>query len=118
MSVFKKINSLINNQGAMMYLKNTSWLLFEKILKITAGLFIGIWVARYLGPEDFGEFSFALSFVGLFVALATLGLDGIVIRNLVNNQNQRNQILGSAFFLKFIGSILVLLLITTSTTFF
>lgn len=118
MSVFKKINSLINNQGAMMYLKNTSWLLFEKTLKITAGLFIGIWVARYLGPEDFGEFSFALSFVGLFIALATLGLDGIVIRNLVNNQNQRNQILGSAFFLKFIGSILVLLLITISTTFF
>jgi len=29
---------------------------FEKILRMFVGLFVGIWVARYLGPERFGLF--------------------------------------------------------------
>ena len=51
-----KIISLKNHQGFMKYFKNTSWLFFEKILRMFVGLFIGIWVARYLGPERFGLF--------------------------------------------------------------
>ena len=67
----------------MRYLKNTSWLFGEKVLRMVMGLFVGIWVARYLGPEQFGTFSYSQSFVGLFTAIATLGLDGIVVRELV-----------------------------------
>lgn len=81
----QKIRSLQNHQGFMRYFANTSWLFGEKILRIIVGLFVGIWVARYLGPERFGLFSYAQSFVGLFSAIATLGLDGIVVRELVKD---------------------------------
>jgi len=37
----------------MKYFKNTSWLFAEKILRMVVGSFIGIWVARYLGQEQF-----------------------------------------------------------------
>ena len=75
----------------MKYFKNTSWLFAEKIIRMMVGLFIGIWVARYLGPEQFGLFSYAVSFVGLFTAISTLGLDTIVVRELVKNESNRVQ---------------------------
>jgi O-antigen/teichoic acid export membrane protein len=38
----------------MKYFKNTSWLFGKKILRMVVGLFVGIWVARYLDQEQFG----------------------------------------------------------------
>ena len=89
--MISKIKSLQNHQGFMKYFKNTSWLFGEKILRMFVGLFVGIWVARYLGPEQFGLFSYAQSFVGLFTAIATLGLDGIVVRELVKDESRRDK---------------------------
>ena len=60
-------------------------MLGEQVLRILAGLFVGIYVARFLGPEQFGVYSYAAAFVALFGAIARLGLDGIVVRDLVNN---------------------------------
>ena len=73
----------------MKYFKNTSWLFAEKVLRIIVGLFVGVWVARYLGPELFGLFTYVQSFVGIFSAIATLGLDGIVVRELVKDESKR-----------------------------
>ena len=95
----------------MKYFKNTSWLFAEKILRIIVGLFIGIWIARYLGPSQFGLFSYAQAFVGLFSAIATLGLDGIIVRELVKDKNKRDLLLGTAFILKICGAILTLIVI-------
>ena len=112
-----KIISLKNHQGFMKYFKNTSWLFFEKILRMFVGLFVGIWVARYLGPERFGLFSYAQSFVGLFTAIATLGLDSIVVRELVKNESKSNELIGTAFYLKLMGAILTLLVLAIATYF-
>ena len=103
-----KLRTLKNHQGFMKYFKNTSWLFGEKILRMIVGLFVGIWVARYLGPEQFGLFSYAQSFVGLFTAIATLGLDGIVVRELVKDESRRDELIGTAFWLKLIGALGVL----------
>ena len=58
------------------------------------------YVARYLGPEQFGIFNYATAFVALFGAIAKLGLDGIVVRDLVNHPQERDVYLGTAFWLK------------------
>jgi len=101
----------------MKYFRNTSWLFAEKILRIVVGLFVGIWVARYLGPEQFGLFSYAQSFVGLFTAIATLGLDGIVVRELVKDATRRDELLGTAFWLKLIGALGVLFFLAIAVNF-
>ena len=51
--------------------------------------------------------SYAGSFVGLFTALATLGLDGIMVRELVKTPERRDELLGTAFWLKAVGAILM-----------
>ena len=74
------------------------------------GLFVGVWVARYLGPEQFGAYNFAIAFVALFVALATLGLDGIVVRDIVRTPERKFEILSSAFVLKLCGGCVAFLI--------
>jgi PST family polysaccharide transporter len=90
-------------------LNNTSWLFADRILRMGVGLFVGVWIARYLGPEQFGIYNYAIAFVALFGALATLGLDGIVVRDIVRSPSSKGEILGTAFMLKLCGGILTLL---------
>lgn len=108
---------LWGHAGIRRYGANTAWLMGEKLLRMFMGLFVGIWVARYLGPEQFGLLSYAQSFVFLFTAIATLGLDSIVVRELVKDESQRNVLLGTAFVLKIVGSLFVLLLLWFSVQF-
>lgn len=69
------------------------------------GLFVSVWVARYLGPEDFGLFSFAVAFVSIFCALSTLGLPGIIVRDIVSDPKSSLETLGSGFMLQIAGGV-------------
>lgn len=80
----------------------------EQILRMVAGLLVGIWVARYLGPSQFGVFSYAVAFAALFGSIAKLGLDSIVVRDLVREPAQRDVYMGTAFWLKLIGALVML----------
>jgi O-antigen/teichoic acid export membrane protein len=94
-----KLHKVINNIG---------WLFFDKLLRMGMGLVVGAWVARYLGPEQFGLLNFAIAFSALFSAIATLGLDGIVVRDIVRYPSSAKKILGTAFYLKLIGGFIML----------
>lgn len=89
---------------------NTGWLFTEKLVQMGLGLYIGVWITRYLGPTQFGRFNYAGAIAGIFVPIAKLGLDSIVIRNLARDSSNKEEILGTAFALKFIGSIFTLFL--------
>lgn len=104
-----KGRQLFSNQGIGRYFTNTIWLLAEKGLRIIDAFFIGIWLARYLGPDDFGILSYAESFVYLFAAFAALGLDQIVVRELVKNQSRRDELLGTTFVLRLLGFVVMFL---------
>jgi O-antigen/teichoic acid export membrane protein len=92
---------------------NISWLFFDKILKLGAGFFVGVWIVRYLGPEQFGLFSYVLAFTAIFGSIAKLGLDGIMVRELVNHPEKRDTYLGTAFWLKILGALIAMGLIGT-----
>ena len=101
----------ISLQGFKRYFANTSWMMSEKIVSMVVALFVGIYVIRYLGPERFGLLSYAMSFVALFSAIATLGLERIVIRNLVQANEDKDKLLCTAFILKAIGGLLLIILV-------
>jgi O-antigen/teichoic acid export membrane protein len=109
-----KLGKLIKNPGFLKYFRNTSWLLAEKFFRLITGFIVGIWVVRYLGPENFGHFSFAQSFVGLFVVFASLGLDSILVRELVKNDIQAKKLIGTAFTLKIIAAAITILFVNVS----
>jgi len=96
--------------GLQGILGNTGWHLADKALRLGVGLLVGVWVARYLGPGGFGALSFAQAFVALFATCASLGLDSIVVRDIVRHPGSKEETLGSAFLLKLAGGIICLLL--------
>lgn len=107
-------HSLVHLVGKSQALKkivvSTGWLAVERIFRMVVSFFVGIAIARYLGPEQYGQLNYAQSFVALFSALAALGLDGIVVRNLVNEPARKDEIMGSAFVLKLFGSLFTIAL--------
>jgi PST family polysaccharide transporter len=68
-------------------------------------LVVGVWVARYLGPERFGLLNFVLTLIGFIGVFARLGLEPIVTRQLVKAPEQRDTLLGTAFALRICAAI-------------
>ncbi len=101
--VLKKIQGRVYLQKVI---ENIGWLFFDKLFRMGVGLIVGIWVARYLGPEDYGTLGYAQAFVALFSTFASLGLDSIVIRDIVNEPSCRDESLGTAFILRLFGGFL------------
>lgn len=93
------------------YLKNTSWLLSERITRIAINFFITIYIIRFLGPGDFGLLSYAISFAALFAAISTLGMDNIIVRELVKEPEKRDTYLGSVFLMKIAGAVISFIMI-------
>lgn len=99
-------NKFENRHDLQNIIINTGWLFSDKLLRMGIGLFVGVWIARYLGPEQFGVLNFAIAFVALFGALASLGVDGIVVREIVRYPEHKFEILSSAFALKLCGGVI------------
>lgn len=90
----------------------------EKIFLLGVAFVVGVYMARYLGPSQYGLLNYSISFVFLFQAFSKLGLDGIVIRNIIQFPEKKHEILGSSLLLKSIGSVfcIALILITLNYT--
>lgn len=88
---------------------NISWLFIDKIIRMGVGLLIGVWMARHLGPEQFGLLNFVIALVGLFGAIASLGLQGVVVRDIVRSPDTSNITLGTAAILHLAGGLVAFL---------
>jgi len=117
MKLKTRLTLIKDHPGFRKYFANTSWLMGERILRMAVSLFVGILVARYLGPERYGLLSYANSFVGIFIVLGTMGLDDIIVRELVKTPEQQEKILGSSFLLKLVGTLLMWMAILAAVPF-
>jgi len=89
---------------------NSVWLLLEKGSRWILGLTIGLWTARHLGPHDFGVYNVTLSWVALFGAAAGLGVEPIVVRELVRRPGEQLAIMVTALGLRLAGGAFATLL--------
>lgn len=88
--------------------KNISWLFVGKIIRILGGLFISVWVARYLGPRDYGVLNYSLAYAALFTVFVQFGFDEIIVREVTKKPRLTDYFLGTAFGLKLAGSIIAI----------
>ncbi|HNW40083.1 MAG TPA: flippase [Candidatus Omnitrophota bacterium] len=106
--IIRRLKEFIRQAGFWKYFINTAWVFTEQLLRVVAGFLVWIYIARYLGPEKFGIFNYVFVLVGFFGIIAKLGLDNIVVRELVNYPERANLYLGTAFWLKSAAGILAL----------
>jgi len=71
----------------------------EQLLRILSGVFVGIYIARHLGPENFGILSYALAISAFVISISRLGMDAILIREIVNAPDNYKKLIGTAFWL-------------------
>jgi O-antigen/teichoic acid export membrane protein len=80
-------------------IKSIFWLTLDKSLRLFVGLYISVWLAKYLGPEKFGTLSYCIAFCSVFMAIIQLGLRNIFVRDILQNPDKEKEILGSSSFL-------------------
>jgi O-antigen/teichoic acid export membrane protein len=85
------------------YVLGSGALVFERAFRILTGLFIQGYLARYLGPENFGHLNFTVSFISILSTVVLFGFDEFVakefIREEVHSLKTLNKVLGIRFIL-------------------
>jgi PST family polysaccharide transporter len=87
-------------------LKNIGWLFFDRVFRMGMGLVVGAWVARYLGPTDFGTFNYLLATIGILTPFASLGLESMVVKELVENPGRARIIMSTAVTLRLLSGLI------------
>lgn len=80
----------------------------EQLLRLISGVFVGIYIARYLGPERFGVISYALSICAFVLAVARMGMDATLTRELVKTKAsslKARVLMGTAFWMMNLSAI-------------
>lgn len=83
---------------------NSFWLFCDQFLRMGLNLVVGVWVARYLGPTEFGLLNYAVAVVTIVGSCTSLGINAVVVRELVRVPAETNAWMGTAFFLKSAGA--------------
>jgi O-antigen/teichoic acid export membrane protein len=100
-SLIEKIfKTNFSHQGFLHHLKNTQWITIFRLSTTLFSLITMMVIARILGPTAFGALSYAMSFVGIFGIIASLGIDNLTFKDLTANKHRREEILGSSLLLK------------------
>ncbi len=84
---------------------NTAWLVLEKIIRMFTSILLGILIARYLRPEQYGLYSYSLAIVVILSGFADLGLNQIIVRELIKEPQNQEEIVSTAFFLKLVSGL-------------
>lgn len=101
------ISNIFKKTNFHLYFFNTSWMLFERFVRIISGVFVGIYVARYLGPEQFGIFSYVLAIAAFVTVISCVGMDSILVRELVNRPQKKQEMMGTAFWMMMFAALLI-----------
>lgn len=90
---------------------NMSWLFFDRFARVLANFMIGVLAARLLGPADFGGISYAQTVIAFLTLVAALGLNGVIVKRLVDHPGAAGRTLLTGFTLQ----ALTMAVVTTAT---
>lgn len=96
---------------------NTSWLAGEKMLIMLISLLVSIYLARELGPENWGYISYLLALVALLTPFSSLGLNAVVTRELVNSPHLESRIMVTTLLFRVVGGLIGMLLCLVAVIF-
>ncbi|MGD6991115.1 flippase [Sutcliffiella horikoshii] len=106
----KSKTKILKNEMASKIIKNSGWLVSDKIFTMLIGLFVTAIIARYFGPETFGQFNYAFSITAIFTAFSTLGLETLTVKAIVNKDYREGTILCTSLYLRVFGGIILTIL--------
>ena len=86
---------------------NFSWLVFDKFVRASLNFLLLIFLARFLGPTEFGVLNYLLALVFLFTSLSSLGINPVLTNTLIKNKRKtNNNIISNSYILRFFSSLI------------
>jgi O-antigen/teichoic acid export membrane protein len=85
---------------------NAGWIIGCKIVQSLLGLIISMLTARYFGPSGFGLINYAASIVAFLIPIANLGLNHILVQEIIYSPESEGKILGSSLTMSLLSSLL------------
>lgn len=96
--------------------RNIGYLFAGRIAIKILSFLILLYVARYLGPDRFGYYSFAFAFVYFFAFITDMGMHNVLVREISKKPELSNYLIGNATILKIMLSILAFVLAIMTAT--
>ncbi|MGN6639915.1 MAG: flippase [Mucilaginibacter sp.] len=94
-----------DQQAFEKYFKNTGMLFVGRIGSLAIKMIVGICVANYLGRGQNGVLFGGTVYIYFFSAIATLGLDQFIVKELHAFPHNRDQILGTSLVMKLMAGV-------------
>lgn len=101
------IRKAFANEGFARVFKTTFWLQLERIWAMVIGIVVTMWVARYLEPEGFGIFSYALAIASIVQVIGQGGTPNLLLRDLSLGEGDQGRILGAGTLLRFVATFVI-----------
>lgn len=87
------------------FIKNSGWMVFSRIYQMIFSLIVGSLTARYLGPSNYGVINYGLSYVNIFNTICSLGLEGVIVKRIINNPKEEGELIGTSILLRILSSV-------------
>ncbi|MFN4327827.1 MAG: flippase [Limnobacter sp.] len=78
-----------------------SWLLIDRGLKILVAIFLNAWIAREIGPAQYGKLAYGLSSLLILQTIVSFGFDGPTVLELSRRPERKNEVLSNVFVTRF-----------------
>lgn len=105
------INKIILKLKENKEINNASWMILGRIVQMILSFLVSIVTARFLGPSNYGIINYASAYVAFFTSLCTLGLDSILVKELIENPREQGVAIGTAIFMRGISSTISIALV-------
>lgn len=86
--------------------RNAFWIIGGKAIHMLFAFIVGILTARYLGPGNYGLINYAAAYTTFFFSLCTLGINSVIVKEMVDSPEEEGAALGTTICLRGISSVL------------
>ena len=87
-------------------MKSFAYFFSEKVTRIVVGFVLLTWLARHLGPEKMGIYSYVEDFVKVFIPIVLFGLDDILVKELIREED-KNKVMSTVLTFRLVLSVVV-----------
>ncbi|MGE5680405.1 MAG: oligosaccharide flippase family protein [Bacillota bacterium] len=92
--------------------------LAARLLQLVLGFINILLISRYLGPQQYGNYTVAVNFVLMFVPFIDLSLNHVITREITQNGSRNLSLIKGAFLIRFIVFLILLPVIYFSSGYF
>lgn len=97
------------HSAKIMVLRNIVWQLSEKMVRLSLTVIVSALMARYLGPDGFGQYNYINAIISIALVVTSLGFNRILVRESTacKFENEHVVLVSTSFFLRAFASIFI-----------